>query len=110
MRVSRRAVERRCRPAFNDNKQSSPSNPPQAILAKQSSQRIRKRKLAHGGLNIEERSSSSAPFANIAVQNEVPPLDNQDRRSDGLARLEIAMRLCSLFQRIGLIDLDLDRA
>jgi len=30
MRVSRRAVERSCRPAFNDNKQSSPSNPPNA--------------------------------------------------------------------------------
>lgn len=80
------------------------SHPPQAILPTHTG--------AEAGAwraQIEERSSSSAPFVNIAVQNEVSPLDNQGRRSNGLARLEIAMRLCSLFQRIGLIDLDLDR-
>src|SRR5262249_9479356 len=31
-------------------------------------------------------------------------------RAHGLARLQVAMRLCGVFQRIGLLDLDLDRA
>jgi hypothetical protein len=34
----------------------------------------------------------------------------EHRRADGLARLQVSMRLRGLFQRIGLLDLDLDRA
>src|SRR5262249_22810327 len=34
----------------------------------------------------------------------------EHRRADGLARLQVSMRLCGVFQRIGLLDLDLDRA
>ena len=34
----------------------------------------------------------------------------EDRRAHGLARLQVAMRLCGVFQRVGLLDLDLDRA
>jgi hypothetical protein len=34
----------------------------------------------------------------------------EHRRAYGLARLQVSMRLCGVFQRIGLVDLDLDRA
>jgi hypothetical protein len=34
----------------------------------------------------------------------------EHRRAHGLARLQVSMRLCGVFQRIGLLDLDLDRA
>jgi len=34
----------------------------------------------------------------------------EHRRAHGLARLQVAMRLCGLFQRIGLLDLNLDCA
>ena len=33
----------------------------------------------------------------------------ENRRAHSLARLQVAMRLCGVFQRIGLLDLDLDR-
>src|SRR5215472_14785115 len=33
----------------------------------------------------------------------------EHRRAHGLAGLQVAMRLCGVFQRIGLLDLDLDR-
>ena len=33
----------------------------------------------------------------------------EHRRAHGLARLQVSMRLCGVFQRIGLLDLDLDR-
>src|SRR6516162_5693754 len=33
----------------------------------------------------------------------------EDCRAHGLARLQVAMRLCGVFQRVGLLDLDLDR-
>src|SRR5262249_43331775 len=37
-------------------------------------------------------------------------LHREHRRAHGLARLQLSMRLRSLFKRIGLLDLDLDRA